>query len=340
MSIFTPLVAYQAPLTLLLIIFGPSLLPRLINFFRRKPPSSIPNKTQTPRPLSLKLILGIHTIWMLKQLILPPFNLFSNVPISISNSQLRYNIIGPEQPNLTLHPMIELLLTRLKIMENRILYLKFGHNPLIECVWCQFPSDYLIYSLPQILSWYILEAFFIGSLGMSWISGISASNRAERWRSIFGWMLVGGAILEGGVKWIWDLRAVEGDALHLASTIHTIRSISLLLFPLIYTFLPIPLDPISPNILIPIISNTTSTLRLTSLARSAIQRSGKLREIWSDIGKRDAERNELAMRDEDIRDLVKELQLDQNSMKLSASQWIRDGWNGMIRIDSNPRHGL
>ncbi|WWC59126.1 uncharacterized protein I303_101674 [Kwoniella dejecticola CBS 10117] len=345
MSILSSVTAYQGPLTLLLIIFGPSLLPRLLTFLRIRnspSPSQITKTPQTPRPLSLKLILGIHTLWVLKQLALPPYNLFASIPVSISNAHLRYIILGPEQPdgNAALHPLVELLLTRMKVMENRMTYLTFGHNPLMECVWCQYPTDYLIFSLPEILGWYILESVFLGILGWNIISGHQASRRAERWRSTFGWALVVGAVGECGIKWIWDLRVIEGDALHLASTIHTIRSIYLLLSPIVYTFLPLPAEHVSPNTLIPIISNTTSTLRLTSLARAAVQRSGKLRETWTTIGMRDSERAEIAKRDEDVRDLVRALQLDEGGMKLSAAQWLREGWNGMIRVDSAPSRGL
>ncbi|WVQ68901.1 uncharacterized protein L199_007110 [Kwoniella botswanensis] len=340
MSILSTLGSFQAPLTLLLIIFGPSLLPRLINLFRPKPPSSTPKPLRPPRTLTLKLILGIHTLWILKHLVLPPYDLFvnNNLPISISNSQIRYALLGPEYDPLTrqVHPLLELLMTRLKIVDNRILYFKFGHEPMMECVWCQTPTDYLIYSLPNILSWYLLEATFLGGMAWKWIAGPEAPHRTETWRTTFGWILVVAATAEGGIKWGWDLRVVEGDAPHLASIIHTLRSIFLLLFPLVYTFLPLPATPVSSSILASIVSNTTSTLRLTSLARASIQRSPILRETWSLLGKRDAERKEIARRDEDVRRIVRELKLDEGTMRVGAGDWIREGWNGMVRVDPNP----
>ncbi|WWC87248.1 uncharacterized protein L201_002136 [Kwoniella dendrophila CBS 6074] len=340
MSILSTLASFQAPITLLLIIFGPSLLPRIFNFFRRKPPSLIPTPPSVPKPLSLKLILGIHTLWILKQLVVPPINLFStyNLPISVSNAQIRYTLLGPENDQIkNLHPMAELLLTRLKIMDSRLLYLRLGHKPLMECMWCQTELDYLIYSLPDILSKYIMEAIFLGLLGWTWIAGQQASQRANNFRSPFGWTLAAAASLECGAKWIWDLRVVEGDATHLASIIHTLRSISLLLFPLIYTFAPLPSAEISPDVLAPIISNTTSTLRLTSLARSAIQRSPRLRETWNMIGRQDAEHSEIAKRDEEVRRFIKDLDIDESTMRYNAGNWVKEGWDGMVRVDPTPK---
>ncbi|WVW78819.1 hypothetical protein I302_100781 [Kwoniella bestiolae CBS 10118] len=338
MSLLSIVGSFQAPLTILLVIFGPSLLPRLINLFRPKPPSSTPEPVRPPRPISLKLTLGIHTLWILKQLIIPPYDLFvnNNIPISTSNAQIRYTLLGPESPNQQVHPLLELLMTRLKIMDNRLLYSKFGHRSLMDCVWCQTPMDYSIYSLPDILGWYLLEAVLLGMMGWSWIAGQEAGRRAEVWRNSLGWTLVVVAITEVGVKWGWDLRVVEGDALHLASIIHTLRSIFLLSFPLTYTFLPLPSPQVSPNTLAAIISNTTSTLRLTSLARAAVQRSPRVRETWNILGKRDAERTGIARRDEDVRRIVRELSLDEAGMRVGARGWMRDGWNGMVRVDPNP----
>ncbi|WRT65088.1 uncharacterized protein IL334_002030 [Kwoniella shivajii] len=335
MTILSTISSFQAPLTLLLVIFGPTLLPRLIAFIRRRP-SSTPKPPRVATPVSLKLFLAIHTLWMTKQLISPPFDLFShqNLPISTSNSNIRLELIGTiSEDNSNIHPLVELLLTKLKVMDNRINYVRYGHKSLIECVWCNNPIDYLLYSTPNILSWYFLEAVYLGMMGWTKISGKESDKRTERWRGTFGWSLLVAAILEIGLKWLWDIRVVEGNCIHLSSVIHTVRSIYLLLLPIIYSFLPLPSSNLSPQTFIPMISNTTSTLRLTSLARAAIHRSPRLRETRSSLGRREAERAEIIRRDEEVRRTVKDSGLDEVNMREGAERWVRDGWDGMIRVD-------
>ncbi|WVF70132.1 hypothetical protein IAT40_004920 [Kwoniella sp. CBS 6097] len=376
MSLLTTLASFQTPLTVLLIIFGPSFLPKAIAFFRPLPgsPQRLNQQPISPRAqlsTTLKLLLAVHTLWLVSYLIQPPYDLFvsNSLPILTSNAQLRSALTGSistSSPAIELsrgletlqdvHPLLELLLTKLKVLENRYFYARYGHAAIQDCVWCQTSLDYLVFSLPSIVGWYIFEVVFIGLLGLDTLwnepasprsstpnavgpggirTGVpsEASRRAHRWRTLAGWSLFGAAMAEMGVKYGWEVRAVEGDCVHLASTIHTLRTVFLILLPFIYIYLPIQSTPfISPDTLIPIISNTTSVLRLTSLARKGVQRS-RLRENWSMIGRREAEFSEAIKRDEGIREAVKNVGLDQEALRSGFKAWVAEGWKGMVRVD-------
>ena len=95
--------------------------------------------------------------------------------------------------------------------------MRFGHRPLLTCVWCTDMNDFLLASLPGIVAPYVGEATVLGILGWEWIGGIAAGRRAERWRGGFGWALVWMAVGEVGVRYLWDVRAVEDDCLHVTS---------------------------------------------------------------------------------------------------------------------------
>ncbi|WVQ97753.1 hypothetical protein IAU59_004867 [Kwoniella sp. CBS 9459] len=385
MSLLTTLASFQTPLTILFVIFGPSLLPKAIALLR-PPPQPQSQHVRSPAlpparcSTTLKLLLAAHTLWLVSHLVKPPYNLFTSnqLPILTSNAQLRSALlrnsgspasdhtgIGDLEavfPNI--HPLLELLLTKLKVLENRYLYARYGHFALQDCVWCQTSLDYLLFSIPSVVTWYLLEAVFIGALGFDalWkdeavtprLNGQTmgmgmgmdkgapseASRRALRWRSLAGWSLFGAAMAELGVKYGWEVRAVEGDCVHLASTTHTLRTVFLLLLPFIYIYLPVPsASPnISPDTLLPTISNTTSVLRLTSLARKGIQRS-RLRENWAMIGKREGEVSEMLKRDEGVKAAVKDAGLDQEALRSGFRAWVADGWRGMVRVDERARDG-
>ncbi|KAK8846703.1 hypothetical protein IAR55_005790 [Kwoniella newhampshirensis] len=346
MTLLATLYSFQTPLTLLLILFGPSLLPRLISLIARRGRPAFPTRS-SPRPASptsLRLFLAIHSLYFLSHLLRPPYDLFAinNFPILVPNNLLRSALLGPDDSESlstleeSVHPLIDLLLSKLRLLDNRYLYARFGHDTLLNCVWCKDDLDYLFYSSPGILIPYVGEAVVLGMMGWRWLTGEAAGPRAERWRSVFGWVLVGGMVGEVGAKWFWEVRAVEGDCLHLATTIHILRSILLLCLPLLYTFLPLP-APSSvphPSTLIPVISNTQSTLRLTSLARNAMSSSPRLRDIWLAVSRRDEARAEAALRDQGVRDAKRAVGLDEERMREGVRAWVREGWEGMVRVDN------
>ncbi|WVR04370.1 hypothetical protein IAU60_001372 [Kwoniella sp. DSM 27419] len=359
MSLLATLSSFQTPLTVLLVISGPTLLPRLLSLVRPRPAGAPRRPARPPLSTTTKLLLGIHALWCIAQLVRPPFDLFrtSGLPILASNLQLRRAILSlfgspSARPSTasslitsatesgeaaldptTVHPIHELLLTKLKVLENRYLYARYGHATMTQCMWCHTPEDHLLFSLPGIGSWYVVEGVVIGVLGWKWIAGRGAEHRAQRWRGVMAWVLAGAGVMEVGVKYLWDVRAVNGDCHHLAGTIHTIRTILLFLLPVIYVYLPVAPPMITPSTLNPIISNITSTLRLTTLARKGVQRSAPLREMWSAIGRREADRAEMSRRDEAVREAIKVARVDEGEIRQGAGNWTTQGWRGMVRTD-------
>ncbi|KAK4685316.1 hypothetical protein P7C73_g4835, partial [Tremellales sp. Uapishka_1] len=93
MGLIETLVPLQTPLLLIAVVFGPSLLPRLLAILTRRPA-----KVSTPRPpfpTTLKLALALHALYHLYRLILPPYDIFVTHSLSIltPNEALRSVIL-------------------------------------------------------------------------------------------------------------------------------------------------------------------------------------------------------------------------------------------------------
>lgn len=188
-------------------------LPALIS-----PRPAVPAR-EPPRPIprAAKCLLLVTSLYHLYRLVFPPYDLFihNNLDILAPNTLLR-DALGDYSP------LQDLLLTRLKVLDNRYLYARLGHGPMLECLWCTHALDYFLFALPCILLPYLCEALVLGVLGWRVVGGPWAERRTERWRGIVAWTLVGAAVAEMGVKWGWEVVAVQGDCAHVrANTIYT-----------------------------------------------------------------------------------------------------------------------
>jgi hypothetical protein len=224
MTILDPIRAYSTPLTLVLVIFGPQLLNRTLAYLaqRNRPPNSSPLAHPHSVAFSrrLKVFLALHTLYHLSHLLIPPYDLFStpHLPILAPNDLLRSRlspsstpITGDASPN----PLIDLLLSRLQNLDNRLLYLRFGHRSLQDCLWCATPLDYLVASLPDILARYAWAAAVIMFMG-SRAAGDGAELRGKRWGGAGLWAVGIMCLAEIGVKYLWDLRITSGDTFHVS----------------------------------------------------------------------------------------------------------------------------
>lgn len=188
-------------------------LPALIS-----PRPAVPAR-EPPRPIprAAKCLLLVTSLYHLYRLVFPPYDLFihNNLDILAPNTLLR-DALGDYSP------LQDLLLTRLKVLDNRYLYARLGHGPMLECLWCTHALDYFLFALPCILLPYLCEALVLGVLGWRVVGGPWAERRTERWRGTVAWTLVGAAVAEMGVKWGWEVVAVQGDCAHVrANTIYT-----------------------------------------------------------------------------------------------------------------------
>lgn len=229
MGILDTLSSFRAPLTLLLVIFGPSLLPRIFNLIRRRNNPTTPITPSEPLSTILKAFLALNTIYSLVHLYYPPYDLFTSarLPILAPNAVVRRAVLAtsPASPGVTLadssasNPVIELLLQRLQNADHRINYARFGHGPLTQCVWCTSSDDFLLYSLPDIISTYAYAAVFLGVISSQAVGGEGAGKRAEKWRNTVGLGIGGFCLADLAARYLWDLRPVQGDCLHVSNAL-------------------------------------------------------------------------------------------------------------------------
>lgn len=215
MIILDTLRAYSTPLTLVLVIFGPQLLNRILAYIsQRNKPKSVQQITTPPLSRRLQIFLALHTLYHLSHLLIAPFDLFStpHIPILAPNDLLRSRLLNNGAGN----GLTDLLLSRLQNLDNRFTYIRFGHGPVFDCIWCLTPLDYLVSSLPDVFGRYVSAAGVIMALGSDGLVGTGAGRRAQRWGGVSLWLLGIMCIGELGIKYLWDLRISSGDCLHVS----------------------------------------------------------------------------------------------------------------------------
>ena len=360
MSVYASLQSLKGPITLLLVIFGPSLLPSLVrrvNFLLRDgrlsppPPPDQLKRPKQPMPNTLKLFLVVHTLFCLIYLIYRPFDLFvtNRLPITASNDALYRaatraspSTLSPAIPG-SLSPLTELLLQRLRIFDNRLLYFRFGHEVMC-CAWCAEPTDYLLYSLPGILQPYAGELVVLGLLGLTVLAGSQARSKADRWRSLFAWALGVTAALDIGLRWFYELRiSNDGNCLsvrgslpyecssqQLHTLIDTIRGVLLLATPIVYAFLPsAPPSPIGT--VFARLVKAQNTLRLASVARDAIDGDPTLRDKVAAVTQAQVFRDDNARSSAEVRQAIQDWGVEEAAIRERSARFIQDGWAGLIQ---------
>lgn len=214
MIILDTIRAYSTLLTLVLVVFGPQLLNRTLNYISRRNNPKPVHQSTTPLSRRLKVFLALHTLYHLSHFLIPPFDLFStpHIPILAPNDLLRSRLLNGESNGL-----MDLLLSRLQNLDNRFIYIRFGHVSVQNCIWCLTPLDYLVANLPDILGRYVSAAVVMMALGNEALAGDGAGRRAKRWGGVGLWVLGIMCLGELGVKYFWDLLISNGDCLHVST---------------------------------------------------------------------------------------------------------------------------
>lgn len=119
-----------------------------------------------------------------------------------------------------------------------------------------------------------------------------------------------------------------------APAIHTIRSLFLLLLPVLYILLPVASPSPSPSAsaIMPYLTSLQSTRHYTSVTRAAIRQSPQLRTAVQAINKREGEHADEARRDEAVWDRAREAGLDEDGIRRQVQVMLQNGWERLMRL--------
>jgi hypothetical protein len=229
MTIWSTLPALQGPAVLFCVILGPSILPRILGYLQGRRNPAIPRSPRPPLPFVAKAVLALHTIYRLYALFRPPFNVFTHhgLPLFTSNDVLRRYLVPSLNASHALSRLdssnprsySELLSTKLASLDNRLLYSRYGHDPLLTCTWCHSSTDFLLAALPGILGAYLGITAVLGVLGLHSVGGDTARGVKRAWRGRAAWLLAISAAGEVGIRYMWELRVTDGDAVQVSFSI-------------------------------------------------------------------------------------------------------------------------
>ena len=210
MTLFDTVRSLRTPTLLLLAIFGPRLLPTLLRLLNpRRQPIRPPKPPRRPLTNATRLLLALHSLYWIYHLLFPPYGLFTShhlpiiTPIDVlRRAALGHSSVSSFQPARPGEPqsLVELLLAKLSSLDNRFLYARYGHQPMLTCTWCKDSLDYLLASLPGIAQPYLVQAVVIGVL--DWAGGKESSARTNRWRNVIGWLLIVMGVTEVGMRYM------------------------------------------------------------------------------------------------------------------------------------------
>lgn len=118
--------------------------------------------------------------------------------------------------------------------------------------------------------------------------------------------------------------------------IHTIRSLFLLLLPIVYVLLPVASPSPSPSpsasAIMPYLTSLQSTLHYTSVTRAAIRQSPQLRTAVQAVNKREGENAEKARGDDAVWARASEAGLDEDGIRRQVRVMLKNGWERLMRL--------
>ncbi len=221
----------QLPLTLLLLVAGPTLLPRAIRLAARivhgTPPSSTASRRPAaPVPSWLIALVALHTVYHAFALFLaPPFNVFTTfgLPLDIPGHVLRAALETPlaraatarfapheEAATRTLVALLAGPLaapptahTSQQALAHRLLYARFGHSALLAG-WPRTLEEHGLVALAR-AAWAYLAAAGVGL--------VVAAARGGSGRKVVGWAVGGAVAVEAWVRVGMGVGGTGGEVL-------------------------------------------------------------------------------------------------------------------------------
>ncbi len=120
---------------------------------------------------------------------LKPPNIYrdNGVPLKMSTSILR-TIFMENNNKTTFNDKEQTLLKKLESYENRLIYVTYGEEALLECSYCYNLTDYLMFIIPNIAWSYVIMTSILGVTTML--------KRKSHWRTYGVIWLVGSGFLE------------------------------------------------------------------------------------------------------------------------------------------------
>ncbi|ORY11158.1 hypothetical protein BCR34DRAFT_588140 [Clohesyomyces aquaticus] len=172
----------------LLTIFGPFLLPRLVNLFNtsRAASRSVPVRPVPPRVLHALNILAASTVVCLA-LTLPYFSAENVFMKTQSRLQIQPDVLFARLRLLRpLTEQDETLRSKFSAsMQNKLLYLAFGPDTLVNCIWCATSDEgsevqnYFLYTLPKIVTPHVFHLAVLGLATSSFVGSEGARFRTH-----------------------------------------------------------------------------------------------------------------------------------------------------------------
>ncbi|KAJ9104559.1 hypothetical protein QFC21_002057 [Naganishia friedmannii] len=266
---------FQAPLAFLLVIAGPPIFRTLskgVRAFLNPQLNALP-KAYAYNPAAIEprrlphaffYIVGIHTaILAYIYYYMQPFNLFTRYFLPVTaNARILHSAIhneetgraSPAYPNpLYQHNVqpghisttyLDILAKKLtNSLDNRLLYLRFGHSTF-TAAWTRTIPEFMLIKLPEVSFWYLME------LGVCVLLLCNVDWKGKGgYKQSFSWIIVLAGMAEVWARLFWPIVVVEGEAIareylltpsnrQLDNIIFTVRTIFLGVLPILLMLLP------------------------------------------------------------------------------------------------------
>jgi hypothetical protein len=234
---------FQAPLAFLLVIAGPPIFRTLSKGVRGllNPQLNALPKAYAYNPAAIEprrlphaffYIVGVHTaIFAYIYYYMQPFNLFTRYFLPVTaNARILHSAIhndetgmaSPAYPNpLYQHNVqpghipttyLDILAKKLtNSLDNRLLYLRFGHSTF-TAAWTRTIPEYMLIKLPEVSFWYLME------LGVCVLLLCNVDWKGKGgYKQSFSWIIVMAGMAEVWGRLFWPIVVVEGEAIAVSS---------------------------------------------------------------------------------------------------------------------------